>query len=286
MSSFTRSTASNLGTGATFETKVSLYDRVFGGLLALIVLSLFLFTVLSSIWWFQTPLTGAPGDLDTGQFVSKPDKEEKEEPNVVEYDGSESQAFTESIELTGISIAEVFAKNASDSQGTGIGIAGDKDGPGIGIGRTPGPAQAGAPPNWSVTQESPNLAGYQSKLDFFAIEIGAVHKTNDKIWRIAKLSTEKVVTESSRSAESETRYFVNKRQRLLQWDRQTIAQAGVDPQDVIAVHFYPKQLILKMQQLIDSRYKDRAKDLASVAFRIVGTAGDFRFEIEDAQFEN
>ena len=287
MNGITRPVAVGSHNGTTFRTEVSLYDRVFGGLIALLVLGLFLFVTLLSIWWFQSdPPRVLP--QPTTPFPPNPDlitPIENLDLSVVEFDGSESKAFTESIEMSGASIAELFEKNVLDSEGTGIGIAGDSDGLGTGTGRTPGP-QASAAPNWSVIQEASDLESYQRKLDYFGIEIGAVHKSNDKIWRIANLSGEKAITESSRSAESKRRYFVNQRKRLLQWDRQTIAQAGVDLQDMIAVHFYPDELIAHMQQLIEARYQDQASNLAEVTFKIVGTDGNFHFEIDDAQFKN
>jgi len=144
----------------------------------------------------------------------------------------------------------------------------------------------GAAPQWSVVQTANDLASYQRKLDVFGIEIGAVHKTRDQVWRIAKLSTEKIVTESTRGAESAARYFVNQKKRLQQWDRQTIAAAGLDLQDVIAVHFYPDELVAKMQQLIDAQYGDRASQLQQVIFKIAGAAGDLRFEIDNVNFGN
>ena len=288
MNGITRPVAVGSHNGTTFRTEVSFYDRVFGGLIASLVLGLFLFVTLLLVWWFGADQPRAFSNLTT-PFPPNPDlitPIENLELSVVEFDGSESKAFTESIEMSGASIAELFEKNVLDSEGTGIGIAGDTDGLGTGIGRTPGPAQASAAPNWSVIQEASNLESYQRKLDYFGIEIGAVHKSNDKIWRIANLSGEKAVTESSRSAESKRRYFVNQRKRLLQWDRQTIAQAGVDLQDMIAVHFYPDELIAQMQQLIEARYQDQASDLAEVTFKIVGTDGNFHFEIDAAQFKN
>ena len=43
-----------------YETKVSLYDRVSGGLIALLVIGLFLFAILLSIWWSYVPQDGKP----------------------------------------------------------------------------------------------------------------------------------------------------------------------------------------------------------------------------------
>ena len=274
--------------GATFATRVSLYDRIFGGLVALLLLGMFLFLTLFSVWWFGAPQVGRhiiicpPPTPNPNLLLPMTD----DELNVVEFDGSESQAFTESLEMSEVSVAELAKSKLSDSDGTGIGVFGSGDGLGIGFGRVAGPPAGTGPPKWNVVQEAANLEDYQRKLDFFAIEIGAVHKSNNEILKIAQLSTEKIVTKSSRSAESKRRYFANQRTRLLQWDHQTIAQAGVDSQDVIAVHFYPAHLIVKMQQLIDARYKDKASDLEEVTFQIVGTPGDFRFEIKEVKLND
>ena len=286
MSSTTRSAIGGSNKGVSFATEVSQYDRISSGLIALLVLGLFVFATLFLIWCFGATEIGRgtppPPPPHPDRIVPVTD----EEINVVEFDGSDSQAFTQSLEMTGASVAELSEVKLSESDGAGFGIEGDSDGPGIGSERRPGPPGGSGSPKWNVVQQASDLDDYQRKLDFFAIEIGAVHKSSDQIWRIASLSTEKVVTESSRSAESNPRYFVNQRKRLLQWDHQTIAQAGIDLQNVLAVHFYPDQLIVKMQQLIDAQYKDQASDIKEVTFKIVGDPGDFRFEIEDVKFNN
>ena len=287
MSGLIRTTASGCGVGVTFETQVSLYDRVFGGLIALLVLGLLMFVTLLSVWWSYTPAVGARRTVGPPPYPDRlvPVNEKEERLSIAEFDVSESHAFTQVIEMTGASIAELSQSKLPSLVGTGDRISGDDTGLRIRK-RQSISAVTVATPQWSVIQEAGNLEDYQSKLDFFGIQIGAVHKSNDKIWRIAELATEKIVTESSRSAESKNRYFVNQQTRLLHWDRQTIAQAGMNLQNVIAVHFYPKELIVKMQQLIDVRYKDRADDLAKVTFRIFGTPGNYQFKIESAQFND
>ena len=80
--------------------------------------------------------------------------------------------------------------------------------------------------------------------------------------------------------------FVNQKKRLQQRDQQTIADAGIDLQDVIAVHFYPDELVATMQQLIDTKYGDQASDLQEVTFKITGTASDLHFEIDNVKFGN
>ena len=41
-----------------------------------------------------------------------------------------------------------------------------------------------------------------------------------------------------------------------------------------------------MQQLIDADYKDQADDLEEVTFKIVGTPGDYRFEIDNVKLSD
>ena len=55
MSDVTRFDSRGSNAGVTFATEVSRYDRVFGGLVASILLGLFLFLTLLSIWYFQSP---------------------------------------------------------------------------------------------------------------------------------------------------------------------------------------------------------------------------------------
>ena len=257
-------------------------DRVNGILIASLVMFGFLFAVLFAVWWFhEIPVarnTYLPPPPPPPTTPITP-VEDDFESDVVEFEGSTGTPLEDLIETVNPSVV-----NFSDVKGA----------PGDGIGDVPGPGRdpqtvppsGVAGPQWSVVQASDDLESYQRKLDFFGIEIGAVHKTRDQVWRITKLSTEKIVTESTRSAESRVRYFVNKKKRLQQWDRQTIAAAGVDLQDVIAVHFYPSELVEEMQQLVDAKYGDHASKLQQVTFKIAGAAGDLHFEIDNVKFGN
>ena len=273
--------------------RVSRYDRVFARMVASLLVGGFLFAVLVTLWWFQAPKPGqtliiCPPDDPTIESDRPTDDIEL---SVYELEQSESKAFAESIEMTTASVANVFeviGSKPTSSEVVGFnGIGANGQGfDGFGIRRAVLPPGGGAKPRWNVVQQADDLLSYQRKLDFFAIEIGAVHKSKDQIWKVSQLATEKVATESSRSAESSTRYFINKRKRLLQWDQQTIAQAGIESQDVIAVHFYPDELIVQMQELIDVRCGDRSEDLKAATFKIAGTPGDYRFELVEVQFNS
>ena len=253
-------------------------DRVNALLIASLVMFGFLFTVLFTVWWFHEPPVARRkiDPWDTEQPLVTPDDVTLD---FVEFESSEGAPLEELIETVGPSIEELSDAN---------GILGNGVGTDPGFGRDPRtiPTSGLVAPRWSVVQKANDLESYQQKLDFFGIEIGAVHKTQDQVWRIAKLSTEKTVTESTRSAEAKTRYFVSQKKRLPQWDRQMIANAGVDVKDVIAVHFYPDKLVATMQQLVDVEYGERSSELQEVTFKIAGTAGDLHFEIDNVKFDN
>lgn len=262
------------------QINASWRDRANAILIASLVMFGFLFTVLFTVWWFQEP-------PNARRLINLPPPplppvlplEDDVNLNLVEFESSPGTPLEELIETVTPSIEKL--SNANGTLGYGVGTD-----PGFGWDprTTPPPSVTG--PQWSVVQNANDLASYQRKLDFFGIEIGAVHKTRDQVWRIAKLSTEKTVTESNRQAESIRRHFVNQKKRLQQWDQQTIADAGIDLQDVIAVHFYPDELVATMQQLIDTKYGDQASDLQEVTFKITGTARDLHFEIDNVKFGN
>ena len=253
-------------------------DRVNALLIASLVMFGFLFTVLFTVWWFHEPPVARRtiDPWDTEQPLVTLDDVTLD---FVEFESSEGTPLEELIETVGPSIEEL--SDANGKLGNGVGTD-----PGFGRDPRTTPTSGLAAPRWSVVQKANDLESYQQKLDFFGIEIGAVHKTQDQVWRIAKLSTEKTVTESTRSAEAKTRYFVSQKKRLQQWDRQMIANAGVDLKDVIAVHFYPDKLVATMQQLVDVEYGDRSSELQEVTFKIAGTAGDLHFEIDNVKFDN
>lgn len=262
------------------QINASWRDRANAILIASLVMFGFLFTVLFTVWWFQEP-PNARRLINLPPPPLPPVLPLKDDVNLdlVEFESSTGTPLEELIETVTPSIEKL--SNANGTLGYGVGTD-----PGFGWDprTTPPPSVTG--PQWSVVQNANDLASYQRKLDFFGIEIGAVHKTRDQVWRIAKLSTEKTVTESDRQAESIRRHFVNQKKRLQQWDQQTIADAGIDLQDVIAVHFYPDELVATMQQLIDTKYGDQASDLQEVTFKITGTARDLHFEIDNVKFGN
>ena len=262
------------------QINASWRDRANAILIASLVMFGFLFTVLFTVWWFQEP-PNARRLINLPPPPLPPVLPLKDDVNLdlVEFESSTGTPLEELIETVTPSIEKL--SNANGTLGYGVGTD-----PGFGWDprTTPPPSVTG--PQWSVVQNANDLASYQRKLDFFGIEIGAVHKTRDQVWRIAKLSTEKTVTESNRQAESIRRHFVNQKKRLQQWDQQTIADAGIDLQDVIAVHFYPDELVATMQQLIDTKYGDQASDLQEVTFKITGTARDLHFEIDNVKFGN
>ena len=260
------------------QINASWRDRANAILIASLVMFGFLFAVLFTVWWFHEPpvarrIIGPPPPPLPPVLPLKDDVN----LDLIEFESSPGTPLEELIETVTPSIEKL-----SDANGTfGDGVGTD---PGFGWDprTTPPPSVAG--PQWSVVQNASDLVSYQRKLDFFGIEIGAVHKTRDQVWRIAKLSTEKTVTESNRQAESSHRHFVNQKKRLQQWDQRTIAEAGIELQDVIAVHFYPDELVATMQQLIDTKYGDQASDLQEVTFKITGAAADLHFEIDNVKF--
>ena len=199
---------------------------------AILIASLVMFGFLFTVWWFhEPPVARRIIDPPPPSPLPALPLEDDVNLNLIEFESSPGTPLEELIETVTPSIEKL-----SDANGTfGYGVGTDP-----GFGRdprtTPPPSVAG--PQWSVVQNASDLVSYQRKLDFFGIEIGAVHKTRDQVWRIAKLSTEKTVTESNRQAESSHRHFVNQIKRLQQWDQQTIADAGIDLQDVIACLLY------------------------------------------------
>ena len=261
---------------------VSAYDRVNSALVVSIILGSALLALLTLAWIFQTaPVTTVIDPEPTTIFPAEPTPPDPNQVNLFDQSTADLQPLEQAVEKVGSVVAKLSLTKGLGGTGLGDGFGGTGIDPRERVNSTRGYT-------WSVSQTAADLNDYRRKLDFFDIQIGVVHKTRNTIWRISDLSTKKTITQSNRSAESASHRFANRNNRLRRWDVKIAAEAGVQTDETLVVHFYPPELIERLRQLLTDHAGHRMDDVQHVEFRVAeNNANDgFRFEIASVEYKS
>lgn len=228
------------------ETRVSRYDTLNAVLVALIMIVGFLVSVLFLIWLttaydFSSSKTAINIDEFDEQGDEKPEgvADDILEPGVEEFPEVETPQLAVALEAVSEAISTVrssLEERSGDAakMGKGSGLGSRDGGPGTGGGAVPEYKR------WIIQYEADSLSTYAKQLSYFNIDIGVVHKTNQKIWRVSHLEKNPALTLTSRSAESKSLRFMHKKQRMIRWDRTLASRAGAPLDNTITCHFYPE----------------------------------------------
>lgn len=260
------------------------YDRIFSFLLAAIVLVAFVAAGLLAIWL----TSGEPRfervlpNPESGGFLPLDSDGSPDNPvdNFVEPFLPEATTTDISSMLASMPMA------VEKSMKIGPGKKGDKRiGPGP-PGPNPDPSELGFD-RWRIEYQCTDLNHYKRQLAELNIEFGVVSKTSNKITRLKINGNQVVASQSDRSAESHSVYFVPVKRWLRAWDQQIVKSAGIDQSDSIVVHFLSP---LQVQQMLAAEKGIAAKESRPVdeikwmVFKVAGSEGDFRFEPSEVVF--
>ncbi|MFZ1935534.1 MAG: hypothetical protein WCB27_11410 [Thermoguttaceae bacterium] len=278
--------------------QVSLYDRVSSLLLALLLTSGVVATVLFVLWLGKTvgvntvavpceitevsedgegggdgrPAGGSQLDTPSDEPVVGNDKESVDLQQDLQV--LDTTVASQAVELDD---PELVVPTRKGSFGSGGGIYGGfGDGRGMGHGR----GKPGWPRHWEVMFSRATLEAYAKQLDFFKIELAVLQPGNKIIYafNLAKPRPDtRIVTNP---ALNERRYYLTWRTgEMQQADRDLLAKAGIDPEGRLILKFLPKEVEL------DLMAKERAfnnltpKDIKKTRFGVQPEGDGFKFYV-------
>lgn len=217
------------------------------------------------------------------------------EPDSDELPETRTPAFTRILEavVTTVSTVKgdlVSASAATEAKGTtGVTSDGRMPGPGAGSHGDGTADGSGAPPagRWEIDYEIASVDEYHRFLEAFSIDLGIVDPNSNSIKRIRMQTPSPIVLDSSRSAETDSFYFVPRRSVMRRWDAMLARRAGVVLEDQFIVQFYPDELRERLSQLESAAASDAGIETHAIrrtVFRV--TPGDSGFEFSVRQIDS
>jgi hypothetical protein len=277
------------------ETKVSVYDRVSGMLVALVVLAGLIALALFMLWLTRV-ITIKPtpsesfliDDLKAGGEQAEGVARDFEDPGVEELaDVQEPQladameAVTQAASSVQASVQAIDGNAALMGTGTGLG-----DSRGLGQGGD-GNADALAPhERWELNYSTSSVRAYAAQLDFFEIELGAVHPSKSDITYVKGLSKTKPDSHTGYRDEEKRTYFMHSSKTLRDFDRQLLekARSGITKGRLL-VQFYPPALYKKLLDLEGRKKGNRPwESIKRTVFEVKGSGNSFEFEVTRQEF--
>lgn len=277
------------------QTKVSVYDRVSGMLVALVVL-VGLVTLALFMLWLTRVITIKPtpsesfliDDLKGAGEHAEGVGRDFEDPGVEELaDVQEPQladameAVTEAASSVQARVQAIDGNAALMGSGTGPGDS-RASGPGGG-----GNADAIAPhERWEINYSTSSLKAYAAQLDFFGIELGAVHRSKSDITYAKALSKAKPDTRTGYRDEEDRVYFSHVNKTLREYDRQLLENARPDiTKGRLLVQFYPAATY---KQLFDAEALKKgnrpSESIRKTVFEVTGSGGSYAFKVISQEF--
>ena len=278
--------------------QVSPYDRVSSMLLALLLTSGVVATVLFILWLGNTVLvtqvavpceiTEVSEDGEGGGDGRPAGGSQLDTPSDEAFVGNDKETTDMQQDLSVLDTAtaakaaelddpELVAPTRHGSFGSGGGIYG---GFGDGRGMGHGPGKPGWPRHWEVMFSKATLDAYAKQLDFFKIELGVLQPDNKIIYAFNLAKSKPDTRVVSNPALNERRYYLTWRTgEMQQADRDLLAKAGIDPGDRLILKFLPKEVELTLMGLERAFNNLTPKDIRKTRFGVRPEGDGFEFYV-------
>jgi hypothetical protein len=275
--------------------RVSRYDQVAGGVLALLLvlgfvtLMMFLVWLSNRLFWVShaVPVTVLEdvGGGGSGQVFGG--EQQFEEPSPEEFREVQDTPLTETID----SIASIVTAKAQDldaiegSQSLGTG-----EGSGTGSGKGKGPGGPGtgdgipAYERWEIRMSPANLEEYAKQLDFFQVELGVAGGGVPDVAYVSNLAQAKPKVRTGDPKNERRLRFLHRSDELRAADRQLAAKAGVKTDGRIVFQFYNEntyQTLLRLEA--ERKGQRRLADVRRTVFGVRSVRGRYEFYVIDQQ---
>lgn len=274
------------------ETRVSQYEKVSGGLAAGVIIMGFLAAIMTFLWYsllkthrsIPDSFVAFAGETMNPEGVA----EDVEEPGVEEFPEVQEPQLAEALE----SVDVVSTVRANDS------VAGDAaqmgTGKGLGDSRSKGIGGGGSDVNepwkrWQIIYSVNTMAEYAQQLDYFKIELAGAERVGDNIVYLTDLSKTPVIRAGYKRLEKRI-YFSHSIPQFRNWDLNLLRNANVaNAADRIPLQFYPVDVINQMYRLETERLQRDGREIRNIqstVFNVVGTPGNYRFELSNVVYLN
>lgn len=271
----------------SIETQPSLYDRVSAAVVASVLIFGLLFTILFIVWFNLIPPDSIsfPGILtptETKQ-VEFGLEEDLLEPGNEEFPEVATPQLAKTLEAVTDVVSTVTGAhetNTGNDKKIGFGF-------GHGVHRLPAPIVIYTVPEhqrWVIQYEATNINTYAKQLSFFQIDIGVIHTTENKIWRVHDVGGTLKVIHSDRKNENQTIRFQHKKHRMRLWDQELCKRANVDLSGTVQSQFYPEstlKMIRKAEAMAIARDATDLNRVSRTTLKIVPQEDGFKFVVTD-----
>ncbi len=276
--------------------RVSLYDRVASGLVALLIFVGVTVFCLFVIWLtnrLSPPMVAVPiqaenlggspdGVLGDSLQLDAPDAEEiSREAELEEPQIAQTLALVETV--VAAHLAEL--DNPQLSEDPESGKAGKSEGTGNNPALGEGGGSAGGVPRykrWVILYEAGSLEEYARQLDFFKIELAAVSQGKVEYANSFSQSRprRRVV---GRNAQENRLYMSWTEGSLKKFDLQLLRKAGINPQGKIVLQFYPPEVEAQLAQLEVAYRGHQPKQIRRTYFKVQRNGSGYRFVVVDQE---
>jgi hypothetical protein len=274
------------------ETRVSQYERVSGGLASGVIIMGILAAILFLLWYSMLKTQRSIPDsfaAFAGESMNPEGiAEDVEEPGVEEFPEVQEPQLAEALE----SVDVISTVRANDSvsgdaaqMGTGKGL-GDRRSKGIGNGGT----DVNEPwKRWQILYSVNTMSDYAQQLDFFKIELAGSERVGENIVYVTSVSGTPAIRGGLKRQEKRM-YFSHAIPQLRNWDLNLLQTANVaNARERIPLQFYPVEIINRLYQLETERIRQDGKEIRHIKntiFNVVGTPGNYRFELTNIVYTN
>lgn len=274
------------------ETRVSQYERVSGGLASGVIISGLLAAIMFFLWYSMLKTQRSIPDsfvAFAGESMNPEGiAEDVEEPGVEEFPEVQEPQLAEALESVDV-ISTVRANDSVSGDAAQMGT-----GKGLGDRRSKGLGGGGSDVNepwkrWQIIYSVNTMTEYAQQLDFFKIELAGAEKVGDNVAYLTNVSSTPNIRAGVKQREKRI-YFSHSIPQLRNWDLNLLRNANVsNAGDRIPLQFYPMEIINRLYQLETERIQQDGKKIENIKntiFNVVGTPGNYRFELTKIVYLN
>ncbi len=275
--------------------RVTRYDRVSSGMVAIVVGLAVALLALVSIWMMNrtsdveslvpVEMIEFPGGVEDGAvdetlLVESPeDPVPDAAPEETDEEMEVEEVFDSVTELADVSAEQMLKQFESDTVSSGT--PGSREGTGRrALGMDGGQGGLPAEQRWFIQfADQNNIQEYAKQLDFFGIELGTILPTGKLVY-LSGLSQPKPNVRETTSGKNEKRMYMTwQGGKLKQADRTLFKRANIDVSTSRVLHFYPRKTELLLARLERDYANRKVSDIRRTYFVVEKSRDGYRFRV-------